>query len=179
MHVRQAPFRLFRSAVFAVVTVSASALLHLWGGGAAARPGPFAGALALVFVLGFAVGGRQRGFASLSPLCLAVQWGLHGCFQSGAATGELHDHGSGVPMLSVHLIAALAQAAWLARGEAALSALLDLLTMFFARVLRFRLERPLTAAGARKAPPGPPPLRSLETVATSISRRGPPLLTLL
>lgn len=178
MHVRQAPFRLLRSAVFAAVTVSASALLHVWGGGAAPRPGPFACALLLAFALAFAVGGRERGFVSLAPLCLVAQWGLHSFFQSGAVTGQLHDHGSGVPMLSAHLIAALTQAAWLARGEAALSALLDLLTLFFARVLRLRFARVLVVVRPWAVPPGPAPLRSLESVAASISRRGPPVLAL-
>ncbi len=175
MHVRQAPFRLYRSAVFAAVTVSASALLHIWGGGAVPRPAPFAGALILAFVLAFAVGGREHGFGSLAPLCLAIQVGMHVFFQSGAVTGELHDHGSGVAMLSAHLIAGLTQAAWLARGEAALAALLDLLTLFFARVLRLRQSRTLVVVRPRTAPPGPAPLRRLEWVAVAIPRRGPPV----
>ncbi|WP_051325496.1 hypothetical protein [Glycomyces tenuis] len=175
MQVRQIPFRLLRATVFAAVTVSASALLHIWGGGAAPRPEFFAAGLALVFAGGVAAGGRQRGFAALAPLCLAAQWGLHECFSAGAAP---HDHGAGVSMLLVHVVAALAQASWLARGEAGLAALLDLLTLFLARAVRPRLARARVPVFRRAFRPRTRRLRSLEPLATAISNRGPPVFAL-
>ncbi|WP_460498546.1 MFS transporter [Glycomyces tarimensis] len=175
---RQTPFRLLRAAVFAAVSVSASALLHVWGGGAAPRPDYFTAALALAFIAAFAAGGRQRGFAVLVPLCLLAQWGLHEVFSQGVAAAVHHHGGPAVSMLLVHAAAALAQASWLARGEAGLAALLDLLTLFFARVLRLRFGRAVVAVRPRVLRSSARRLRSLEPVPDAISRRGPPAFTL-
>ena len=121
--------------MFAVVAVSASLLLHLWSGGHAPGPLQFAAAVGLAFTAAYAVGGRQRGFLTLAPLCLLAQWGLHEFFQAGAHAAA-HAHGAGWSMCLVHIAAAFAQAAWLTRGAAAFAALLELLTLFFARVVR-------------------------------------------
>ncbi len=169
------PFRLLRAAVFAAVTVSASALLHVWAGGPVPRPSVVAGVLAVVFAGAFAAGGRERGFAVLTPLCLAAQWGLHECFLVGAAPVG-HDHGAELSMWLVHFAAALAQASWLARGEAALAALLDLLTLFVARVLLIVLARAFGAARPRRPLARPRSLRSRALLVSAISLRGPPAL---
>ena len=173
MHVRQVPFRLLRAVVFAVVTVAGSALLHVWGGGAAPESGPFAAAIVPTVAVAYAVGGRQRGFIALAPLCLVSQWGLHEFFSFGSPA--VHDHGSGVAMVLVHVAAAFAQAAWLARGDAALAALLDLFTLFCARVLRLRPARAFTPTLPWAAPLSTPrPPEPLTLVTCVVSRRGPP-----
>ncbi|GAA2285642.1 hypothetical protein GCM10009853_045740 [Glycomyces scopariae] len=173
MRVSWIPFRLLRAAVFAAVAGPASLLLHLWSGGHAPGLLQAAGAFALVFAAAYAAGGRQRGFLVLAPLCLAAQWGLHELFQAGAVE-TAHAHGAGVGMWLVHVAAALAQASWLARGESAFAALLDLLALWFARLVRItglgapapvRLRRFLS----RTRVPRPAPV-----AAAAISRRGPP-----
>jgi len=174
VQVRETPFRLLRAAVFAAVSVSASLLLHLWSGGNAPGPLQFGAALVLVFTAAYCIGGRQRGFLSLTPLCLLAQCGLHEFFELGAAETVAHVHGAGLSMWLVHVAAALAQASWLARGESALAALLELLTLFFARVVRvlgldaFVAARPRRFASRSRVP------RPLPVVRTAISRRGPP-----
>ncbi|THV34655.1 MFS transporter [Glycomyces buryatensis] len=175
---RQTPFRLLRAAVFAAVTVSASALLHLWSGGSAPKPLFFTAAMALAFAAAFALGGRQRGFLALAPLCLAAQWGMHELFATGSPVAAGHEHGSGLPMLAVHCVAALAQAAWLARGEAALAALLDLLTLFFARVMRVCLAAVPAPVHTRRSIARTPAPRPHLVGASAISLRGPPPLAL-
>lgn len=179
MHVRQSPFRPLRAAVFAAVAVSASALLHVWSGGPAPRPSFFTAGLVLTFAGAFAAGGRQHGFATLAPLCLAAQWGLHECFSAGAVQGTAgHDHGAGLSMWLVHIAAALAQASWLTRGEAGLAALLDLITLFLARAVCPRparapipFRRPAFRPRARR-------LRPLEPLVAATSGRGPPVIAL-
>ncbi|WP_344484034.1 hypothetical protein [Glycomyces endophyticus] len=169
------PFRLLRAAVFAAVSGSASLLLHLWSGGHAPGPLQAAAAFGLVFAAAYAVGNRERGFLVLAPLCLAAQWGLHELFQAGAVE-TAHAHGAGLSMWLVHLAAALAQASWLARGETAFAALLDLLTLWFARLVRIAgLHAPAAVRPhrftARTREPRPAP-----AAPASISRRGPPRL---
>jgi hypothetical protein len=159
--------------VFAAVSVSVSLLLHLWNGGHAPGPLQAAAAFALVFAAAYAAGGRQRGFLTLTPLCLLSQWGLHELFQIGAeATG--HAHGWGLTMVLVHAAAAMAQASWLARGEAALAALLDLLTLCFARAMRVLGAGALVAVRPRRFTlRAQTPLKT-PAVRTAISLRGPP-----
>lgn len=173
VQVRQTPFRLLRAAVFAAVSAFASLLLHLWSGGHA--PGPLQGvaAFGLLFAAAYAVGGRQRGFLTLAPLCLLSQWGMHELFQIGAESAG-HLHGSGPSMLLVHVIAALAQASWLARGESALAALLELLTLFFARAVRVLGAGALVAVRPRRFTLRTQAPRPLPAVRTAISLRGPP-----
>ncbi|HEX2143132.1 MAG TPA: hypothetical protein VHG10_01365 [Glycomyces sp.] len=173
MQVRQTPFRLLRAAVFAAVSASASLLLHLWSGGHAPGPVQFTAALGLLFAAAYAVGGRQRGFLALAPLCLFAQWGLHELFQLGAEAAG-HVHGSGPSMLLVHFAAALAQASWLARGESALSALLELLTLWVARAVRVLGAGALIAVRPRRLTLRTQTPRPLPAARTAISHRGPP-----
>jgi hypothetical protein len=171
VEVRQTPFRLLRAVVFAAVSVSASLLLHLWNGGHAPGPLQAAAAFALVFAAAYAAGGRQRGFLTLTPLCFLFQWGLHEAFQIGA---EAHGHGWGPTMVLVHAAAAMAQASWLARGEAALAGLLDLLTLFFARAMRVLGAGALVAVRPRRFTLRAEIPRKTPAVRTAISLRGPP-----
>lgn len=173
VQLRQTPFRLLRAAVFAAVSVSASLLLHLWSGGSTPGLLQCSGALVLVFAAAYGAGGRQRGLLALAPMCLAVQWGLHECFELGAVQAA-HAHGAGPSMWLVHVAAALAQASWLARGESALASLLDLLTLYFARVIRaLGLDAPVAVRPFRFASRSRAP-RPRSAVRTAVSRRGPP-----
>jgi hypothetical protein len=173
VQVSQTPFRLLRAAVFAAVSASASLLLHLWAGGHAPGPLQAAVAFALVFAAAYAAGGRQRGFAVLAPLCVLSQWGLHELFQIGAEPAG-HEHGAGLGMLLVHAAAALAQASWLARGESALAALLDLLTLFWARAVRVLGAGVLVAVRPRRFTLRTQAPLTTPAVRTAISLRGPP-----
>jgi hypothetical protein len=159
--------------VFAAVSASASLLLHLWSGGHAPDPLQAAAAFGLLAAAAYSIGGRQRGFAVLAPLCLVAQWGLHELFQIGAESAG-HVHASGPSMLLVHAAAALAQASWLARGESALAALVDLWTLFLASAARVLGAGALVAVRPRRftlrtRAPLPAP-----SVRTTISLRGPP-----
>jgi len=167
------PIRALRAAVFAAVSGSASLLLHLWSGGHAPGPLQSAAAFALVFAAAYAAGGRQRGFLVLAPLCLAAQWGLHELFQAGAVEA-VHAHGAGLSMWLVHVAAALAQASWLARGESAMAALLDLLTLFAARLVRVAGVGALVVVRPRGFVPRARAPRPAPVAAAAISRRGPP-----
>lgn len=171
---RQTPFRLLRAFVFAAVSASASLLLHLWSGGHAPGPLQFAAALLMLFAAAYGIGGRQRGFLALAPLCLAAQYGLHEFFELGAATVG-HAHGAGLSMWLVHVAAALAQASWLARGDAAFARLLDALTLFFARVVRFFGAGALVVIRPRRLLLRTQTPRPVPAVRTAISHRGPPL----
>ncbi|MFG3340189.1 hypothetical protein [Glycomyces sp. NPDC048151] len=175
MQVRQTPFRLLRAAVFAAVSASASLLLHLWSGGNAPGPLQFAAALFLLFAAAYGVGGRQRGFLALTPLCLAAQYGLHEFFEIGAVAAQGHAHGAGLSMWLVHIAAALAQASWLARGDAAFARLLDALTLFFARVVRVLGAGALVVIRPRRFILRTQTPRPVPASRTQISHRGPPL----
>lgn len=174
MQVRQTPFRLLRAAVFAAVSASASLLLHLWSGGHPPGLLQFAAAAFLLFTAAYAVGGRQRGFLALAPLCFAAQYGLHEFFELGATAPAGHAHSAGAGMWLVHIAAALAQASWLARGDAAFARLLDALTLFFARVIRIVGAGVLVVIRPRRFTLRAQAPRPVPAVRTQISHRGPP-----
>lgn len=174
VQVRQTPFRLLRAAVFAAVSASASLLLHLWSGGHAPGRLQFAAAVALLFAAAYGIGGRQRGFLALAPLCLAAQFGLHEFFELGAVAAVGHAHGAGLSMWLVHIAAALVQASWLARGDAAFATLLDALTLLFARVVRVLGAGALVVIRPHRFVLRTQPPRPVPEVRTQISHRGPP-----
>lgn len=175
VQVRQTPFRLLRAAVFAAVSGSVSLLLHLWSGGNAPGPLQFAAAVGLLFAAAYGIGGRQRGFLALAPLCFAAQFGLHEFFELGAVAAAGHAHGAGLSMWLVHVAAALAQASWLARGDAAFATLLDALTLFFARAMRVLGAGVLVVIRPRRFTMRAQTPRPVPAVRTAISHRGPPL----
>lgn len=173
MHIGRPIIRGFRSLVFAVACVLVSAGLHFVAGGALISWDALAAAVAAVAQAGYLLGGSQRGWTVLLPACAVTQAGLHVWFTAG--TGHA-DHLTPSPsMLAVHTLAMAVCAVWLARGDAALAAFLDLLVLWTAAALVVRLltSAPIrvrrVAADRRSAPP--PVLRLLATVA---SRRGPP-----
>ncbi|MEU8206675.1 MFS transporter [Streptosporangium sp. NPDC049046] len=176
--------RLARAAVFAVVCLGLGALAHIVGGGVVSAPAA-AGALALAFLTALPATGTERGMAVIWPLLAATQVALHLLFSAVhliaplAETGGHAHSGSGlVPglgMVATHAWAAALAAWWLARGEAALWAVLRRLAVRVLRLLTVRCDR--TAKPARPwltASPAPPLLRSA-LLRYALSGRAPPL----
>jgi hypothetical protein len=174
VHVGQAVFRGFRALVFAVACVALSAVLHCFAGGHLFGLGTFAVTVGAVALAALPFGNRQRGPVGLGVACGIAQAGLHLWFT--AASGHLEHLTPNAPMLLVHALAALVSSIWLARGEAAMAAFVDLLTLLLAPSLLVRL---LEASGS-PAPPrpavaaAPAPNSRLELLASVASRRGPP-----
>lgn len=77
-----------RAAVFAVACVGVSAAGHVWMSGAAIPAWALALALVVVGGAGYAVAGRQRGFAPIAGLMLAGELGLHLLFAAAQKTGD-------------------------------------------------------------------------------------------
>ncbi|MFG1944200.1 MFS transporter [Nonomuraea sp. NPDC048826] len=175
------PLRLIRTTAFAAVCVLLAALAHWLGGGARPEPWALTAGGGAVFVLAAALGGRERSPAVVGCLLATAQLGLHELF-GGADTGYVtgyvmsHPHGQGLGealgMLVAHLTATLLTGWWLARGEAALWALLRRL------VRRLLLPRPVPPPPAAR--PLAPVVRARRVPADpafrhSLARRGPPL----
>lgn len=169
------PFRLARAAAFSAVCVLLAALAHRLAGGAGPGPLTLAVGILLVMAPAAALGGRERAYPSVMLLLGATQVGLHELFGTTfRADPELLHHGQGLSegmgMFLAHLTATLVTGWWLARGEAALWAVLRRL---FLRLLPWSL--PVVHPWVR---PAAPPMRRV-VVRTElrhiVSRRGPPL----
>jgi hypothetical protein len=174
----QLPLRFARTAAFSAACVILAALAHVAGGGSGPEPWAAALGLAATAALGLALCGRERSGATINVVLVAAQLGLHELF-AGDATAYLvvHAHGEGLVvnagMLVAHLTATIVTGLWLARGEAALWALLRRL----ARRLLVVLLRAVAAPAARpvvpivftRAVPIQPVFRHC------LARRGPPL----
>lgn len=172
------PLRLTRTAAFAAVCVTLAALAHWLGGGIG--PAPWAAALgvALVFASALALSRAERSTAVINTALVVGQLGLHELFGGGDGSGYVvaHLHGQGLGdalgMLLAHLTATLITGCWLARGEAALWAMLRRLGGRFtllprpARTLPIRPAAPIAHLRAV-------PIDSL--LRHSVARRGPPL----
>lgn len=200
MQVARPVVRALRAAVFTAVCVLASAALHTLVGGTAIAPGPLALAVAATFAAAYAAGSRPRGWAPLLAMCVAAQYGLHELFDASESTryglshlldtsspsfagppaGPVaHGHGSS-GMVVIHLAVAVSSSWWLARGDAALAALLRLSTVRLARLWAVlcawsSVLAPPPAGPARACPLWPPVAghRAL-LLAPVLSRRGPP-----
>ncbi|MEU1721573.1 MFS transporter [Nonomuraea sp. NPDC005692] len=200
MQVARPVVRALRAAVFTAVCVLASAALHTLVGGTAIAPGPLALAVAATFAAAYAAGSRPRGWAPLLAMCVAAQYGLHELFDAsesaryglshlldasspsfaGPPAGPVaHGHGSS-GMVVIHLAVAVSSSWWLARGDAALAALLRLSTVRLARLWTVlcawsSVLAPPPAGPARACPLWPPVAghRAL-LLAPVLSRRGPP-----
>ncbi|MFG1613888.1 MFS transporter [Nonomuraea wenchangensis] len=179
------PLRLARTAAFSAVCVTLAALAHLLGGGSG--PAPWAAGLGLAASagLGFALTGRERSAPAVNVVLVGAQLGLHELFaraggaqdvaSEGIAYVPVHGHGQGLAvnagMLAAHLTATLLTGVWLARGEAALWALLRRAGR------RLTLLRPVTVPAVRPRPPVAAtwavPLAPV--LRHCLARRGPPL----
>ncbi|MEV4400436.1 hypothetical protein [Nonomuraea sp. NPDC049607] len=210
MQVARPVFRALRAAVFTAVCVLASAALHTLVGGTAVAPGPLALAVAATFAAAYAAGSRPRGWPLLLAMCVAAQYGLHELFDASESAryglrhlldaslpvsagpsaalpagmpagmpAGAHGHGSS-GMVVIHLAVAVSSSWWLARGDAALAALLRLSTVRLARLWTvlcawLSVLAPPPAGPARACPLWPRVAghRAL-LLAPVLSRRGPP-----
>lgn len=115
------PLRGARATVFAVACVGVSAAGHVWMSGAAVPAWALLAALLAVGGAGYALAGRQRGFASIAGLMLAGELGLHLLFtaaqHAGVAASSSMSGMPGMPpmpgMIVSHPVPA---AAWLCGG---------------------------------------------------------------
>ncbi|MEV7010492.1 hypothetical protein [Streptosporangium sp. NPDC051022] len=168
-------FRLVRAAVFAVVCVMVSAVMHMLAGGGPVSPGVLVGALPLTGMGAFVLARRQRGFGMLMGASFVTQYGLHTWFSAGAVAQPVlfeHRHGGGLSMLLVHVALASLSAYWLERGESALATLLHLLVASVLTLLVWRVP-----AVPRVTSPVHDDGRVLSVtrlLAAAVSRRGPP-----
>ncbi|MGW0770201.1 hypothetical protein [Streptomyces sp. NPDC002676] len=177
-----------RAAVFAAVCVLLAVAGHglgmgvlppLWADGA--------GFLA-VFACGWALGARERSLPGIGGAMLAVQAGLHLAFDAAVpattvhlatspagGTAEASGADAHLHALPAHLLAALAAAWWLRRGEAALWSLLRRTAALVPGLAAWRRDAPLPSPAGRgpQAPADPPPARMLR-LRHAVSRRGPP-----
>ncbi|MEV7013359.1 MFS transporter [Streptosporangium sp. NPDC051022] len=172
------PFRLARAAAFATACLGLSVMAHVLAGGTVSAPSA-AGALALAFTAALAVSGRERTPAAILPLLTGLQAGLHVLFSlahaASPAQGAGHAHSGllpGLGMLIMHGWAVGLTSLWLARGEAALWALLRRLGARLYRVLIVYTAPPYTSL-LSPGPIEPKPLRSA-VLRHAVSRRGPP-----
>ncbi|GAA3155129.1 hypothetical protein GCM10010466_52600 [Planomonospora alba] len=172
------PLRLARAAVFAVVCLGLSVAAHLFAGGRVSGAGALGG-LALAFAAAAALSGRERTPAVIVPLLAGLQAAGHVVFSltGGAAPAAApHTHSGLLPalgMLAMHGWAAVLVSLWLARGEAALWALLRRLPVRLRRVLRVHaVPEPVPFFAVRAAEP-----RALRPALLrhAVRRRGPPV----
>jgi hypothetical protein len=170
------PLRLARTAVFAVVCLGLGVAAHVLGGGFVPVPA-MAAALGLAFAAAYPLSGRERSFAVILPLLAGLQVILHLLFSlSHAASPHApagHLHAGLVPdlgMLVAHGWAVGMTALWLARGEAALWALLRRLAV---RLLVIWLPLLTTPFSTPLCTTEPPVLRSA-VLRHVVSGRGPP-----
>lgn len=167
-------FRLVRATAFAVVCGGLGALAHLLGGGSVPAPAA-AVALAISFAAAVPATGRERGTEAILSLLVGAQVVLHLLFSTAplaVSVGRMHSGlGSDVGMLVAHGLATVMTALWLARGEAALWALLRRLAVRF-RLLMYAAHRTAYETVAVRAF-DPAPLRSA-LLEHSLSGRAPP-----
>ena len=176
--------RLARAAAFAVVCLGLGVLAHTSGGGVVSAPSA-ACALALAFLVALPATGGERGLAVIWPLLAATQVALHLLFSSihliaplAEATGHAHPGSGLVPglgMVVAHGWAGALAALWLARGEAALWAVLRRLAVRLSRLLRIRCGRTPAPARPWLTNSPAPPLPRSALLRYALSGRAPPL----
>ncbi|MEU6428643.1 MFS transporter [Microbispora sp. NPDC046973] len=181
------PLRLARAAAFTAVCLGLGVVAHLFSGGAVA-PGALALGLPAVFAAALPLSGGERTLRAILPLLAALQVGLHVLFALSspspspsawhALAGHVmagHAHaGPGFGMLLGHGWAVVLTALWLARGEAALWALLRRLAVRLTRIA----ADPAPPVFTPPASPHPDEPRLPRSVAPRhcVTRRGPPSL---
>ena len=203
-HRPRTPFHLLRATAVATVILTLAAGAHLAAGGELPAPAIMLAVLSLT-ALGSTTATRLRlGFPALAALLGGGQLALHEAFSAfsssgthqGSATATPHeshlagagilapavDHLAGAAatagplMLSAHILATLASALLLAKGEAALWALAAWLRPLVA------LPQPLACDGGTPPvaafPPAAVPLRPWRNLRQD-SRRGPPSAVVL
>ncbi|HEY9523364.1 MAG TPA: MFS transporter [Thermopolyspora sp.] len=182
------PFRLARSAAFAVVCVTLAAVAHWLGDGSGVRPSMVLAGGAVVLVATFVLADRERSPVLIGGFLIAAQVFLHEVFAEGGMPGGplthlVHGQGLsvGFGMGLAHLTATLITACWLARGEALLWTLLRRVGMLLdQRIRRLLPSRPGPIEPARPFPM--PACRASHAnrpwvLRHSLIRRGPPVLS--
>jgi hypothetical protein len=174
VHIGQPLIRGLRALVFAVACVAVTAALHFTASGSMICFETFAVAVAVLTPPAYCIGGRQRGMGMLTAASALTQSGLHLWFS--VAPEHAHHAAPSPGMMLAHSLAMGVTALWLARGDAALAAFLDLLILAFGPGLWLRLFK---AAGPvlppRRSAPSPEGVRpKLALLATALPRRGPP-----
>ncbi|MFC5819652.1 MFS transporter [Nonomuraea harbinensis] len=172
------PFRLARTAVFAVVCLSLGMVAHSLAGGSVPGPAMVAG----FFVAAggaYPLAGRERGPRAILALLGGLQLVLHVMFSLShavsPAAGAAHAaHASAglapdLGMLVAHGWAVGLTALWLARGEAALWGLLRRLATRLVTVLL-----PVPATPFVELPHAEPPVLRSAILRHAVSGRGPP-----
>lgn len=178
------PLRLTRSAAFAAVCVMLGAGAHWFAGGGGLRPQVLLVGGLVVMTTVAALAGRERSPATVIALLLAAQIFLHQLLGHGDISGSRpyeHDLGVSLGMLVAHATASLITGWWLARGEAAVWAILRRLGGHAMRGLRALLTYLLVDVSET---PCPPPVRTghvevsppVHVLRHAVIRRGPPIL---
>ena len=83
-----------RAAVFAAACVGVSAAGHVWMSSAPIAAWALVVAVSAVGAAAYALGGRQRGFASIAGLMLAGEAGLHLLFSASQRVGGMGGAGT-------------------------------------------------------------------------------------
>ncbi|MEU6798531.1 MFS transporter [Nonomuraea wenchangensis] len=170
--------RALRAAVFAAVSLLLGLVAHLLAGGPVAV-GWLLPAWGVAFGPAYVLAGRERALPVIVTTLAAAQVALHLLFSSAhaveaAVAGHHHAAQGGLApdagMLVMHAWAVLLASTWLARGEAALWAVLRRLAVrLFAVAVIVPAARPLIAAPVRE----PMVLRPV-LLGHEMGRRGPP-----
>ncbi|MEU8380005.1 MFS transporter [Streptosporangium sp. NPDC048865] len=173
--------RLARAAAFAVVCLGLGVLAHVAGGGVVS-PRSAACALALAFMVALPVTGGERGLATIWPLLASTQLALHLLFSTvhlvePPVGGHVHLGSGLVPglgMVVAHGWAGALAALWLARGEAALWAVLRRLAVRLSRLLRIRCDHRFAPVRPGRRTSFTPPLLRSALLRHALSGRAPP-----
>ncbi|MGW2423460.1 hypothetical protein ACWC0C_30135 [Streptomyces sp. NPDC001709] len=183
--------RALRAAVFAAVCVLLAAAGHGFAMGDMPPLWADAAGFLAVLALGWALGKRERSLPGIGAAMLLTQAGLHLGFDAAhPATGRpampdnamaaMHAHATAHPGTTVHataahVLAALAAAWWLRRGEAALWSLLRRAATLVPGLTAWWRDTSLPApAGAAPRVPAAPELLRLTLLRHAVSTRGPP-----
>ncbi|POX50349.1 hypothetical protein [Streptomyces sp. Ru72] len=214
--------RAVRAALFTALVVTLSTASHVLLSEVPLPMGTVAAIAAAVFVVAYALAGRERGFGKIAALLVPLELtadtvfttGQHACYgrAGGPVTGPLRSVGLdllcsggsvGTPLsrvtgsggdriaallahadpetawllLAAHVSVGLLAAAWLRRGERALTQLLGAVAATTFRPLLLAVAAvTVRLAPARRAPRPAPRITALRTrlFVHSLGRRGPP-----
>ncbi len=178
----RAPLRLLRASVFSAVCVLLTCLGHLTASGESLSGGKVAVAFAGTLGVSFALAGHERSWATILSGLLGGQFLLHSLFVSGAAhhadpsTGLVEVPGNGLGMTLAHLVAAIASAWWLRRGERHAWRLARLAARTLLRPLRALPTAPAAVEGGTCTVPSGPAEAPARTALLRhvLVLRGPP-----
>jgi hypothetical protein len=175
-----------RGSVVGLSAAGLGLLGHTMAGGALPSAGVVTLATAGLVLLGVAMSGREWGLPSLLTVLVGAQLAFHVVLAGGAqvqarsqmsAMPGMSHEGTvpGIVMTGVHVAVAVVAAVLLRRGELWCQALLELL----GRPVRAVALVVVPLPRQRRLPAHVAPLASLvEHLADSLSRRGPPALSL-